>query len=89
METEKPVFGIPIVVAVTFAVMKFTPDKFNKTRFAIPVSFLVAIVLSVVDMLVYGEGDMLKTIYTAILRGIGVGFAAVGAHSAYKNYARN
>jgi len=86
METEKPLLGMPVVVALTFAIMRLTPARFDKTRFAIPISLIVAIVLSVADTLVYSQGDVLKGIYESVLKGVGLGFAAVGAHSAYKNY---
>jgi hypothetical protein len=88
MDTEKPVFGIPIVVALTFAIMRFTPRGFDRQRFAIPVSFIVAIVLSIVDTLIYVQGNIAQAVYTAVLRGVAVGFAAVGAHSTYKNYSK-
>jgi len=86
MNTEKPIMGIALVVMVTEIIMRFTGDSFDKKRFAPPVAVIVGIVLSVGDSFIYGAGVWYVMLWEAVIRGIGVGVGAVGAHATWKNY---
>ena len=86
MDAEKPIMGIALVLMVTEVIMQLTRDSFDKKRFAPPVAVLVGIILSVIDGFVYGAGLWYVVAWEAVIRGIGVGVGAIGAHSTWKNY---
>ena len=78
---EKPVIGIAMTTVLVDLIMRFTPDKFDKKRFAPAVCFGVAMLLSFGEALATG-----LDLWGAFLRGMTVTVGAGGAHSYAKNY---
>lgn len=86
MDEGKPVIGIAMVMIATEFIMRLTPQGFDKKRFAVPISVVVAVVLVAVDALIYSEGLWYKTLWLSILRGFVIAMGSGGAYSALKNY---
>lgn len=82
IEQGKSIVGIALVKYLTDLVMRITPARIDRKRFAPLVSFLVAIAASIGEALVTNS----MNIWSAIVRGIVVSMAASGAHSVGKNY---
>lgn len=83
--TEKPVIGIAIVMLVTEVVMQLTPKGFDKKRFAVPISMLIAVIMSIVDTFIYSSGMWYKLLWEAGLKGFVMAMGAGGAYSAMRN----
>lgn len=83
VDEGKAIVGIGVVRYLTELVMRFTPTRFDKARFALPVSAGIAIVLSITEAMgPSGDGNILS----AVMRGIVVAAGAGGLYSSEKNY---
>lgn len=83
---EKPVVGIALVMMVTELIMRLTPERFDKRRYAIPISILVAVLMCIADTFIYGSGLWYVMLWEAGLKGFIIAMASGGAYSALKNY---
>ena len=83
---ERTAIGIGIVMIITEMIMRLTPANFDKKRFAVPISILVALVLSVADALIYNTGSTHELIWSGIIKGFVIAMGSGGAYSALKNY---
>ena len=83
---ERTAIGIGIVMIVTEMIMRFTPKTFDKKRFAVPISILVALVLSVTDALIYDTGSTHELIWRGMIKAFVIAMGSGGAYSALKNY---
>lgn len=83
---EKPVIGIALVMMITELIMRLTPSSFDKRRFAVPISVLVAVLMCIADTFIYGSGLWYRMLWEAGLKGFIIAMASGGAYSALKNY---
>jgi len=80
-----PVIGIGIVMVITEVIMALTPKTFDKKRFAVPISVLVAVMLSVSDGVIRGNSG----VWDSVLSGFIIAMASGGAYSTMKNYRKS
>ena len=85
IDTIGTAVSAPVVAFIIEIIMRFTPKSFDRRRFALPMTAIVAIGLSVVEALSKSH----ISIWLAVVRGLTVGMASAGVYDVYNNYGKN